>query len=531
MATPPRDARGRFTSDGGGESVGGISASIEVDDGGVSPAMARLDAALTQAVQKFNAVKAAADPVTHAMTEIAAGSGRAAQAFSRLDTSVVASGRGTAAFARGMLELSRGVEDFTVAGPLGVMNNLPVIMSNMAAAAGVAATSVAALTAGVSFLGTGAYILYRNWDSVTSLWQEKNPFPKSADDLENMQDRLKEVSKELDKLKGLQSLDNTQLARANTLIAERAKLEKEVTAEKERQKNIDVVAKAKDPEDAKRAATIAGAVGAGEGGDAFRADVEAAMRVELRREIDRARARRDRDITAMDASGASAQVRGEYANTRKNEFDALERTLKGDMTRMIGEMMAGLGRGDPKAMARLRDLMDAGTGVLIGGEGFRGRLDKNARDAADKAESERLIAEGNRGAAAYDAAKKARDEKDARDSASLIAESKRNVDAYDRAQRIKGQMGVQVVGPGEDELQRRALTERGGDLNWRLMELTNPNRVGQSLGLDAYEASIKSQTGLSEEARRLQAILEVDKQIADNTKNLDKLRTPRKVAR
>jgi hypothetical protein len=64
------------------------------------------------------------------------------------------------------------------------------------------------------------------------------------------------------------------------------------------------------------------------------------------------------------------------------------------------------------------------------------------------------------------------------------------------------------------------LAENASDLNWRRMLLMNPDKMGKSMSGDAFEQSIKATTGISEEAKRLHAILEVDKEIARNTSKL-----------
>lgn len=79
-----------------------------------------------------------------------------------------ATGKSGQGAARGFLELSRAVEDFTVAGPLGALNNIPGIIQSFAQELKLSTALVAGLTAGVSILATGAYIIYTHWGSITS---------------------------------------------------------------------------------------------------------------------------------------------------------------------------------------------------------------------------------------------------------------------------------------------------------------------------------------------------------------------------
>jgi hypothetical protein len=91
--------------------------------------------------------------------------------------------------------------------------------------------------------------------------------------------------------------------------------------------------------------------------------------------------------------------------------------------------------------------------------------------------------------------------------------------------RERGLLDVQIAANVADFLEKDAkdrarLDARGSDLDWRLMQLQNPEARGQSMGIAAYEASFKAQTGLSEEAKRLHAINEVLEDIRDNNRNI-----------
>ena len=76
-------------------------------------------------------------------------------------------GKRSGAAARGVLELSRGVEDFTTGGPIGILNNIPGMFQSLGTAAGMSATGIAAATAGVSLFATFAYTVYQNRDKIT----------------------------------------------------------------------------------------------------------------------------------------------------------------------------------------------------------------------------------------------------------------------------------------------------------------------------------------------------------------------------
>jgi hypothetical protein len=95
----------------------------------------------------------------------------AAAAANRVVVGQAAALRSTESATRGasvaMLEFSRGVEDLATGGFLGVLNNIPGIVRGVGQAAKLTAPQVAALETGISLVGTAAYVMYRNWDTLT----------------------------------------------------------------------------------------------------------------------------------------------------------------------------------------------------------------------------------------------------------------------------------------------------------------------------------------------------------------------------
>lgn len=102
-------------------------------------------------------------------------------------------GRGGQAAARGVLELSRGLEDLTTGGFLGILNNIPGTIGNFGQAAKLSATQVAILTSAASGLGTAAYLIYQNWDKIKKLFDD-GLSPKLIDDVESVTAKLKELT-------------------------------------------------------------------------------------------------------------------------------------------------------------------------------------------------------------------------------------------------------------------------------------------------------------------------------------------------
>jgi hypothetical protein len=145
-------------------------------------------------------------------------------------------------------------------------------------------------------------------------------------------------------------------------------------------------------------------------------------------------------------------------------------------------------------------------------------------DDVDEANRKRQMAEAEAADWIFDATKKAADAA-AKNSQKIDAQTDRVM--IDREKRINEGVRDNVRGflkrdeaDIKDEEERARRMERGADLDWRLMQLMNPEKQGQSMGIAAYEASFKAQTGLSEEAKRLHAINEVLEDIRDNNRNI-----------
>jgi hypothetical protein len=94
---------------------------------------------------------------------------------------------------RAVLEFSRGLEDLTTGGFLGILNNIPGMFGGMAQAAGLAAPQVAAVETAASLLGTAAYALYKNWDQVKKLFDD-GLGAKTIEDVESITKALKELT-------------------------------------------------------------------------------------------------------------------------------------------------------------------------------------------------------------------------------------------------------------------------------------------------------------------------------------------------
>jgi hypothetical protein len=113
------------------------------------------DAALEDIESQLDRTVRAATPAAAAMDKVGDASERASKK----------AGKG---WGQAGIEISRGVEDLSTGGFLGILNNIPGIFTSVASAAGLSATAILSLTGVVSGAATVGYLLYTNWDKVTS---------------------------------------------------------------------------------------------------------------------------------------------------------------------------------------------------------------------------------------------------------------------------------------------------------------------------------------------------------------------------
>ena len=94
---------------------------------------------------------------------------------------------------RAVLEFSRAFEDFSVAGPLGALNNVPGVFGGIARSAGLAAPQVAAVEAAASLLATTGYLVYQNWGRVKHLFDDPLS-PRLLEGIKDVEAALKSLT-------------------------------------------------------------------------------------------------------------------------------------------------------------------------------------------------------------------------------------------------------------------------------------------------------------------------------------------------
>jgi hypothetical protein len=113
--------------------------------------------------------------------------GRLQQTFRAVDNALSGAGNVSVAAlkrqeaaARAVLEISRGLEDFSMAGWRGALNNIPMLIMSIGQAAGMTATQVSVLTGGISILATLGTLVVQNWRHFQNFFTDMFTNPQRA---------------------------------------------------------------------------------------------------------------------------------------------------------------------------------------------------------------------------------------------------------------------------------------------------------------------------------------------------------------
>ncbi|MHC5536643.1 hypothetical protein ACYOEI_00030 [Singulisphaera rosea] len=343
------------------------------DVGSLAREQDNLTKELAAAQRQLDANKVSTDAVDHAMEELAASSGRASSSFERTGSAAAATTSKMSPLSQRIQAGTYAFQDFTSAsGDLGqklnaITNNIPGLL------AGFGNFGYA-----VSLIITGAVALYKNWRAIATLWEDRHAV-KTANDLKGLEDQLdrtKDKIQELEKAtkdsNGEMSMTVEEQAKYNDLKAEQVRLEKEVSAEKKRQHEIDELLQSRSKEDRERGQAFEDAA-AGRGAR-LRSDVQKALVTRAGYDVKR---EEDRMGTRVVQYGQRADVTHDqylaFAQTERAKFDEFKKNMLDPALwqKATDDLLVKLKAGDKNANARLTKLMDAGTGVLIGGNGFR----------------------------------------------------------------------------------------------------------------------------------------------------------------
>ena len=100
------------------------------------------------------------------------------------------------------------------------------------------------MAAAVSVTAVGAFQLYKHWDQLANIFEEKKPFPKAAGDLVGLNEQLEKTKKELEELQKLSTVTVSQENRVNQL----RQTERDVNLAIEQQKALENLNKLKSKE-------------------------------------------------------------------------------------------------------------------------------------------------------------------------------------------------------------------------------------------------------------------------------------------
>ena len=369
-----------------------------------------------------------------------------------------------------VLQLSRGLEDLATGGPIGILNNLPGIGRGIATAFGAAPPQIAAVESAIGFLGTGAFLLYQNFDRIKAAFGTGNAFGQLPNDVEGLTAKLKEL--ESIKVKTLIDYRDIDIAQA--------KLDrlKEAEASYDRLKNKRSKAQQEASERATEAIVEYG------GGDDYDSSVDkiaglaarhttvtqSARTSELAEQVRRTRAAAQNPANAMGAASLYAELADfekQLKASRSNDQGEHLKTVRG----MVGRAGSGFSNEIDWLLNIVRDHGNeaAQAGITEGfvqklGGASRGRVERDASDKLTKA---------------HDKANQAEVEKAAEES------------AQETAKRVRE--AIQAVKAGVDDGLEDALQDamKGGDTREQAMAKVRAGLVEtlKNRGVSGYDIS------------------------------------------
>lgn len=183
----------------------------------------------------------------------------------------------------------------------------------------------------------------------------------------------------------------------------------------------------------------------------------------------------------------------------------------------IAEMMNRVAAGSPEAIKELE-------GMAASDPALRGVLHEADPQTKENEKAEdKLRKDAERRAKAAD--KRDREMQEADEKANRLLRKRRDDIIEKKIERGEPLTGEEMMGMNDplreklagkvtkDADKRATLEERYSDVAQRLYEARNPERQGQSLGMDQFEGSVKSTTGLTEGEKQLIRIRELQEEL------------------
>jgi hypothetical protein len=173
--------------------------------------------------------------VDAAMEEIASSSTRAAGSLGKVGTAASSVRVGAGQLGVGITAAGYAFQDFTsTSGDLGaklnsITNNLPQLIAGLGFGG--------PLGAGVAALGVGAIVLYRNWDSVSGLWENRRPIEGAIQGVDQLSKAVEKNKTALDALREQGDLNIRQWGEFKRLTEEQAVAEAALADARETEAN------------------------------------------------------------------------------------------------------------------------------------------------------------------------------------------------------------------------------------------------------------------------------------------------------
>jgi hypothetical protein len=137
------------------------------------------------------------------------------------------------AAARGMVEFSRGIEDLTTGGPLGILNNIPGMLDGITRSLGLSAAAMGGLVTVVTLAATAAFTLWTHWSKIDKFFndhstdtvaQEMERLEKATARTANEQARYNDLKERQKAIEDSGKITTPEQDAAAKIFKERAKL-------------------------------------------------------------------------------------------------------------------------------------------------------------------------------------------------------------------------------------------------------------------------------------------------------------------
>lgn len=492
---PGRDpSSGRFVSGGGGgggggNQAGGVYAAVELDTSQINPALAKLN----QATQQSSV------------------------ALSRIGVASADAGKGMTKFGANALIAGQFLDDLQY-GLRAVVNQIPQAVGAFGGSAGLAGV--------IGIVAVAVNQLVMHWDKLTGLFTNRGPETASQEmkRLAENTGRTADEQKRLNELKQQEKNIETQKNRPTE-------------AQKQNQQEVaGAVTEAPRSELAKDVESVLMQRGKTAVDEAVRARISNELgffplRQKSRRAVE-SRIRQEEEEKYRD----EVQKRADQIIERAEFGTPEDRKTLEDMAAQNPNMPGFRGLRSQLGVPRIpsdvgQDAVERFRKTQAEDLANRATASETGQDAVErfrKTQAEDLATRGmmaETGQEAADKWKKRRDdeEKDLREAdiagRKLLKDRRREMieDKIDREEGIT----QEEFNALPDDRQRglrsksKSLDEGMNDLLYQRYQLMNPEKQGQTMGLDQYEASIKAKTGETTEAKRLKELVDINKKILD----------------